>query len=509
MRILLSLMVVVCGCASTLRLDTSGGEAWTLDKAVTGEARGCAEVVAEGPGGAVAVAPIDGRFELDVPLVYGENVVEVRCGRVRAAQRWDVRLSPAPHVPRRLDVPWEDAVVYGVVPYFFGDGRLPDVTARLDAIAELGVTAVWLSPVTAAPDDDYGYATLDHHALRPSFGTEEDLKELVAAAHDRGLAVILDLALNHTSDRHPWFVSAETDPWSPYAAFYDRDAAGEPTHYLDWHDLPNLDYGHPEVQAMALDALASWVDRFGVDGYRLDAIWGVHRRSPEFLPRIRAHLGPDVLLLAEASARDGVWAGHGFDVAYDWTGELGHWAWQAAFDEPERTASRLREVLLVETDIPILRFLDNNDTGTRFAARHGPARTRTAIALLMTVPGVPLVFTGSEVGADIDIYQEGPPLDWEDPDGLREAWTDWIALRRDHEALRRGSMTLLDTVDPVLAYLRGEGEDALLVALNVSDEPARLEPRDHALRDVRDGRIVDAGLPVELGPNEARVLARL
>src|SRR5206468_11349018 len=126
-----------------------------------------------------------------------------------------------------------------------------------------------------------------------------------------------------------------------------------------------------------------WVRQFDVDGFRLDAAWGVTERYPGFWPELRRALDrvkPHVFLLAEASARDPYYAGHGIDAAYDWNAELGHWAWQAAFENPARAGTMLRTA--IESDaIPmheVARFLDNNDTGKRFVTRYGLPTTRVA-----------------------------------------------------------------------------------------------------------------------------------
>src|SRR5690606_24535411 len=288
-----------------LRLDTDGGDAWAWAQEIAGEATGCAAVVVSGPGGVVETPA--GRFEVVVPLVPGVNDLAVRCGAAEATQRWHARLAPDPAPPRRIDRDWRDAIVYGVVPFFFGEGRCRDVQAHLDRLDALGVDALWLSPVAAAAPGDFGYAAVDHHPLRDSLEAEEELGALVDEAHARGMAVFLDLAVNHSSDQHRYFRSAVSDPRSPYRSFYERAEDGAHTWYFDWKNLPNLSFDEPEVRAMVLDAFAWWVERFEVDGFRLDAVWGVQRRAPGFPAAVRERLGPDVFLLAEASVRDGVW----------------------------------------------------------------------------------------------------------------------------------------------------------------------------------------------------------
>ena len=405
----------------------------------------------------------------------------VESGEARAAELAEER-------PAWLD----SAVVYGVVPFFFGASGFDDVTARLDAIKELGATVLWLSPITGTEEGDFGYAVTDHFGLRDAFGTEQDLRELITAADVRGLRVIMDFVPNHTSEQHPYHLSAaQRGPASPYYGFYDRDAGGEVTTYFDWENLKNLNYDNPEVQRYMIEAFAYWVREFGIDGFRADAAWGVRERAPEFWPRLRDELkriDPDLLLLAEASARDPYYDIVGFDAAYDWTDRLGEWAWRDAFDEGASTAARLRAALIgsrtVEADAPmsrsgalVFRFLNNNDTGERFVTRYGVARTRLAATMLLTLPGLPLLYTGDEVGAAFEPYDEGPVLSWTDAHGLREHYARLVALRRDHAVLRSERLEILETSHPesVLAYVRpGERrEDDLIVLLNYDPKPVR------------------------------------
>jgi glycosidase len=374
--------------------------------------------------------------------------------------------------------PGDDAVVYGVIPGELGTHGADSVTARLDDLVDLGVNVLWLSPITKTLPGDFGYAITDYFALRKDFGDARSFHRLIDEAHRRGLKVLMDLAVNHTSDRHPYFLDAQRrGRASPYWSYYDRDPQQAPTHYFDWTHLPNLDYDNPRVRKMVADAFGYWVQQFDVDGFRLDAAWGVRDRYPAFWPSLIASLRqrkPGLMMIAEASARDPYYAKAGFDCAYDWAGPLGHWAWQDAFDDPAQIAPRLRAILAHDSGGCALRFLNNNDTGARFITRHGPELTRVAACLLFTLPGVPLVYTGDEVGAEFLPY--GPahaPIRWTDRHGLRPLYKRLIALRHRVPALRSRSLALVstDADDRVLAYVRsakqpGGGESVALVMLD-------------------------------------------
>jgi glycosidase len=446
------------------------------------------------PAGIPGLPAAGNHVEIGTPAADGDYVITLTAtdsaGRGdQAAAMFRVAGGKArPLDPLREHAAWIDrAVVYGVAPFFFGPRRLDDVTARLDALASLGITTLWLSPITQTIEDDFGYAVTDYFRLRPDFGTGADLRELVAGAHARGMRVIMDFVPNHVSDRHRYFIDAQVrGEASPYHGFFARDAAGNPMHYFDWQHLINLDYDNPEVRRWVIEGFAWWVRTFDIDGFRVDAAWGPRQRAPEFWPRWRVDLKrikPDLLLLAEASARDPYYFESGFDAAYDWTDALGDWAWDEAFDDRAHTATRLRtaiEASLVRgpqapPDALVFRFLNNNDTGARFVTRYGIARARLAAAMLLTLPGLPEIYTGEEVGAAFQPYDEGPPLAWSDPYGLRGWYHRLIALRAEHPALQSHQVRFLDLGprDRLLAYLRpgAAGEGDVLVLLNWSDAP--------------------------------------
>jgi glycosidase len=341
---------------------------------------------------------------------------------------------------------------------------------------------LWLSPITGAPSGDFGYAVTDYFRVRPSLGSDDDLRALIGAAHARGMHVILDLVVNHLSDRHPYADDAAVEGRrSPYFDFLARTAAGAVAHYFNWQNLDNLNYGNEQVERMIIAASAYWVREFHVDGFRVDAAWGPRMRAPHFWPRWRAELkriNPDLLLIAEASARDSYYLHHGFDAAYDWTSELGQSAWHDAFDDPSQTVRRLQAAIGASPGAAVLRFLDNNDTGKRFIARYGAARTRVAAAMLLTLPGLPALYTGDEIAADYEPYRTTQPISWTDPSGMTAWYSRLLALRHREPALRSNAIQLLPLASApnVLAYLRtsADGADKLLVLLNYGAEPANV-----------------------------------
>ena len=202
---------------------------------------------------------------------------------------------------------WKSAVVYQIYPRSFADsngdgtGDIPGIISRLDYLAELGVDVVWLSPVYTSPMDDNGYDISDYQDVDPLFGTLDDLDELIAGLHERGIKLVMDLVVNHTSDEHPWFVESR-DPKSPKRDWYwwrpPRNGAtpgtpgAEPTNWGSFFSgpswtfdpssgeyylhvfsakQPDLNWENPEVRQAIYEMMRWWVDR-GVDGFRMDVI---------------------------------------------------------------------------------------------------------------------------------------------------------------------------------------------------------------------------------------------
>ncbi|MGD0674005.1 MAG: alpha-amylase family glycosyl hydrolase [Polyangiaceae bacterium] len=378
---------------------------------------------------------------------------------------------------RRLD----GAVVYGIVPPLFGSPPLRAVTKALADLADLGVDVLWLSPVFESPRDDYGYAVTDYAHVRRAYGTAEDLHELVDEAHRQGMRVVLDFVPNHTSSEHPYFVDAEAHGQaSPYFGFYARGADLKPTHDFDWINLPKLDYGNERVRRWMVGTTTRWIRDFRLDGFRMDAAWAVRDRAPALWMRWNAAIrreAPGALLVAEASARDPDYFAEGFDLAYDWAERPGAWAWQGLFEQPEHIPEGVWRDLGRAAG-PTLRFLNNNDTGARFVTRHGADMTRVASAMLLTLPGVPCVFTGDERGAEYDPYSARVPFGAGSHPELRTWYRTFIALRHSHPALYRGEILPVSATGApkVFAFVRRDLEsgEVMLVALNFDAHPARV-----------------------------------
>ena len=203
---------------------------------------------------------------------------------------------------------WKSAVVYQIYPRSFADsdgdgvGDLAGIIDRLDHVSALGVDVVWLSPVYPSPQNDNGYDISDYYDIDPVFGSLATFDKLLAAVHERGLKLVMDLVVNHTSDEHPWFVESRSSPhnskrdwywWRPpRAGMAAGDPGAEPTNWRSFFSgstwalddatgqyylhlfsrkQPDLNWENPEVREAIYSMMRWWLDR-GIDGFRMDVL---------------------------------------------------------------------------------------------------------------------------------------------------------------------------------------------------------------------------------------------
>ncbi|WP_312640691.1 alpha-glucosidase [Hydrogenoanaerobacterium sp.] len=206
---------------------------------------------------------------------------------------------------------WKSSVVYQIYPRSFMDsdgdgiGDLAGITQKLDYLTELGVDMVWISPIFQSPNDDNGYDISDYRAIMPEFGTMEDFDLLLAKAHERGLKIVLDLVVNHTSDEHPWFAESRKSKDNPYRDYYiwregkdgappnnwgsefsgsawEYDAATEMYYlHLFTKKQPDLNWDNPAMREEVYALMTWWLDK-GIDGFRMDVISNISK--PDGLP---------------------------------------------------------------------------------------------------------------------------------------------------------------------------------------------------------------------------------
>lgn len=215
---------------------------------------------------------------------------------------------------------WHTATVYQIYPRSFADsngdgiGDLPGITSKLDYLKNLGIDVIWLSPIYKSPMDDNGYDISDYRDIAPEFGTLADFDHLVAEARKRGIGIVLDLVVNHTSDEHPWFLEARKSPSNPYRDFYiwrkpGSDGAppnglmssfGGPAWTLDPQTgeyylhlfsrrQPDLNWENPKVRREIYDMMNWWLER-GIAGFRMDVIDYIGKQVDQELVKDGPHL---------------------------------------------------------------------------------------------------------------------------------------------------------------------------------------------------------------------------
>lgn len=215
---------------------------------------------------------------------------------------------------------WKESVVYQIYPRSFCDsngdgiGDIKGITSKLDYLKELGVDVIWLSPVYQSPNDDNGYDISDYQAIMEEFGTMEDFDEMLAAAHERGIKLVMDLVVNHTSDEHHWFVESRKSVDNPYRDYYIWRPAKDGKEPNNWGSCfsgsaweldsetdmyylhlfskkqPDLNWDNPAVRDEVFRMMNWWIDK-GVDGFRMDVISLISKKPnlPDGVPGINGY----------------------------------------------------------------------------------------------------------------------------------------------------------------------------------------------------------------------------
>jgi alpha-glucosidase len=412
-------------------------------------------------------------------------------------------------IPRGWSEPVDDTP--GIRSRHWYGGDLAGVEEHLDHLVHLGVSLIYLTPFFPAGSmHRYDASTFDH--VDPALGGDDALASLVSAAHARGIRVIGDITLNHTGVGHEWFRTASADRDAVERGFYFFDDA-EPDGYVAWHgvpSLPKLDHRSATLRDRFYDGADSVMARylappFGLDGWRVDCA----NTTARFRDHDDTH---DVARVAratlDASAGDGRWlvAEHCYDAGRDldgtgWHGVMAYqwftrplWAW---LKDPA-PMSLMAAVELIDLDgfgfvesmrelaanVPwearqaSMTMLDSHDTA-RFRTVVGgdPLRHTVGLAALLTMPGVPTLFAGVEVGCEggsIDTTRVPFPwaqlvdLDEMETAGDRRFFDDLralIELRRRSDALRRGSMRWIDATTDSVTYVRESPTEHVLVHL--------------------------------------------
>ncbi len=561
--------------AANLESDDDGGAWWAVDLKIVNPLTSYRFLVSRGASdyrwlNATGVHHRDvtdaGDFKLStrhrVPRWVGDQI-----GYQIFPDRFAATETGAPVPAWATPVAWDDPVAHrgpAVTGQWYG-GTLDGIVEHLDHLQALGVSLLYLTPFFEARSS-HRYDAVSFDRVDPLLGGNAALERLIDAAHARGLRIVGDLTANHTGDHHDWFLTARADPTSAVRGFYRIDGDSYEA-WLDVPSLPKLDHSSNELARRLYDGpdsvVATWLER-GLDGWRIDVANMTGRLGEDDLShRVAATMRrtiqqtrPDGWLLAE----------HGHDATHDlmgpgWHGTMDYagftrpiWCWLnngypggpgiehglswlgLPVNVPVLPASSavatMRDVHgampwtawmgstmhLDSHDVPRFRTVTGGGVdGWIDSAGVGRERHLVGLGLQMTLPGVPVVFMGDELGlTGLDGEHARTPFPWhrrDEWDGpTYDAYRAWIALRSDHVALRRGSLRWLHAGEDALTFLREHPDETLLVhATRGPAEAVRLPTsvvgRELSVLHGEAPRQEDVALEMPTGPTTVSVYA--
>lgn len=369
-----------------------------------------------------------------------------------------------------------------------GIGDFAGLTGRLDYLNDgdpatendLGVDLLWLMPTSPSPSY-HGYDVTDYRGINPDYGTREDFDTFLKAAHDRGIRVVLDYVMNHSSSQHPWFV-ASTDKtsdkrdwyvWSDTALNWKRPFGGKANSWhqqgtswyygIFWSGMPDLNYHSADVRKEMTGTGFFWLDEVGVDGFRLDAVRYLLESGPDGLQDIPETLDfwaefaqaiyarhPEALLVGEAWASNDIAArymaaGKGLNMTFNFDLMEAIIAGVQAEDATDIEGVFCRWGNQFPEDAANGTFLTNHDL-LRLSSRvkENPAYVRLAPLLLYTLPGTPFVYYGQEIGMvngpTLDDKHKRTPMQWDDSAHAGfTSGTPWIKVNSNFKTVNVSS----------------------------------------------------------------------
>ena len=448
-----------------------------------------------------------------------------------------VTIAPTATVPAPTPTPrpgepsawFRDAIVYEIVPRSFYDsngdgmGDLRGITARLDYIQWLGANTLWLTPIFSSTSAS-GLDVMDFYSVAPGLGTKDDFVELVNQAHNRKMRVVMDLVTACTSNEFPQFKESLGKLDSRFSDWYQWANTAHTTYkgYANLRTLPLLNHKNAAVQAFLIQVAQDWL-RTGVDGFRLgDATSVPHEFWKSFRQAVK-QVNPSAMLLGEVWESDAAklapYFQDEFDVLFDVP------LYYALAAQPARNGGGLLNGVgspaNLDTALGVTQLFSPTAQLMRFAGAHNTnrlaslvnqdvARERVAAALILTLPGAPMIYYGDEIGmpgslgtgAFTDEYRRAP-MDWAKSgqatgmtrwfkdaakvikpddgisveeqqnvkDSLLSLYQTLIAQRKGHAALRGSNMQVVASLcKACYAYLRWDSNDFYLVAFNFSNQ---------------------------------------
>ncbi len=439
---------------------------------------------------------------------------------------------------------WKTAVFYEIFVRSYNDsngdgiGDFNGIIEKLDYLndgdpnthTDLGVDAIWLMPIHPSPSY-HGYDVINYYAVNTEYGTLDDFKRLLSEAHKRGIKIIIDMVLNHTSNQHPFFINARSSDTSEYHDWYVWSDA---SHGNYWHEtkvgpnpeyyygyfcdcMPDLNYLNPQVTQQMEKVVNYWISDIGVDGFRIDAAKHLIEEGDKVENTQQTHdwfkefykfykgVDPETYVVGEVASSDArmttLYSGDQMDMIFNF--ELAQGFVNSA--KGESNSGIGSAISFIEKDAPdwnFATFLTNHDQNRVMSTLNGNVdKAKVAAALLLTSPGTPFIYYGEEIGMlgskpDEDIRR---PMQWsDDPNGgfttgtpcraldqkyvtanvaveendansLLNSYKQLIALRNAHPALMEGDYTVVKSSNKgIYTALRQSKSETVLIVINLS-----------------------------------------
>lgn len=426
----------------------------------------------------------------------------------------------------------QSASMYYIMPdrFYPGDGRkwiqtgdnsqimggtLRGIYDKLDYIQQMGFNCIWLMPWWTAPSY-HKYDATDFRAIDPGFGTEEDLRQLINAAHQRGMRVIVDFVANHCSNRHPYFVEAQANPSSKYRKWFEFHGDGTYKAFFGGADVPHLVNENPETRRYIMDQAIHWLRDFDVDGFDLDYAIGPSHEFWSVFGREMRKVKHDVVLFMEGVTTPGAlrtYVGRvdgSQDFAWCHAARLTFGSGEATVEDFERLVNGSAAFFPDNYVAPVM--IDNQNMD-RFlvVAKGDQRRLRLAAACLYSTSRPISVWAGTEMGmgqrqtvAEWNLHAVRDVTAWDSANLETQQWFRRLGeLRAAHRALGLGAYRTLiaNARTGILAYEKTSGTERCVVILNASESDQEV-----VLPEIRDCSEVLAGIAVETAPDQGRVV---
>jgi glycosidase len=451
---------------------------------------------------------------------------------------------------------WETAIFYEIFVRSFYDtdghgiGDFNGITAKLDYLQDLGVNAIWLMPIHPSPSY-HGYDVINYFNVNPQYGSMEDFKRLLNAIHQRNMYLIIDLVINHTSNKNPWFVDANSNPQSKYRDWYiwsDTDPGYSGPLGYPWHPgdsgyyygvfseaMPDLNYNNLEVSAEMLKIVNFWLTNIGVDGFRVDAVKYLIEEGQKQENTASSHAWLDKFYTAYKAINPNaytvgeVW-GAGAFTAKTYANELdeifsfemaGGFVNSAQGESNTAMSSAVQFTLKDMPHGPLATFLTNHDQNRVMSVMAGNVdKAKVAAGLMLTAPGTSFIYYGEEIGmvgvkpdedirrpmqwtgdmnagfstdtpwreVDADYSQANVDVEMGDENSLLNYYKTFIDLRNQYSTLKTGSLGLVSSNNTgVYAAIRSDDAGSFMVVVNLTKDPISDYSLSYQGSDIADG----------------------